>query len=83
MFKKTAMGAVAAAAITMTALAGTATSAQAHHIGGWYGPGIVIGGPGFHFGYYGNPCRHWKRKFNRTGRWKYWRRYKRCLRRHW
>ncbi|MEM7427766.1 MAG: hypothetical protein AAF441_16860 [Pseudomonadota bacterium] len=85
MIKKTALGAVAAAAIAVTALAGTASTAQAHHkfgFGFYGGPSIVIGGPGWH-GYYGNPCRHWKRKYRRTGRWKYWRRYKRCLRRHW
>ncbi len=85
MFKKTAMGVAAAAAITVTALAGTTSSAQAHHKwgwGGWHGPSIVIGTPGWH-GFYGNPCWRLKRKWLRTGRWKDRRRYKRCVRRHW
>ncbi len=82
MFKKTALGAVAAAAITVTALAGTATSAQAHSYGWGFGSHGIYFGHGHTHGFYGNPCRRWKRKYHRTGRWKYWRRYKRCLRRH-
>ena len=83
MFKKTALGALAAAAITVTALAGTATSAQAHSYGwgwGYSGPSIYFG-HGHRHGYYGNPCRRWLWKYNRTGRKKFYWRYKKCLRR--
>ena len=84
MIKKTALGIAAAAAITVTALSGTASTAQAGnfvfevHGPGW---GWSPGYHGFH-GHYGwrNPCRHWKRKFNRTGRRYFLRRYNRCMR---
>ncbi|MEM7496123.1 MAG: hypothetical protein AAF471_08475 [Myxococcota bacterium] len=83
MLKKTLLGLAAAAAITVTALSGTTTAAQAGkvqiHIGGW--------GHG-HYGFYGghgyrNPCRHWKRKWRRTGRYYFLRRYRRCMRHYW
>lgn len=80
MFKKTVTGIAAAAAITVTALAGTASSAQAGS--NWH---FSIGVPGVSHGYYGggtyyrNPCRHWKRKWRRTGRYYYLRRYRRCM----
>ena len=86
MIKKTALGIASAAVISVAALSGTASTAQAGSIGfGFHGGGVGIHfGHGFYggHGYYGNPCRHWKRKYRRTGRWKYWRRYKRCLNRH-
>ena len=84
MFKKTVLGIAAAAAITVTALSGTATTAQAgsnwnFSIGvPYYGGGGYYGGHGF----YGNPCRHWKRKWHRTGRYRFLRKYRRCMRRH-
>ena len=83
MLKKTALGIAAAAAITVTALSGTATTAQA---GSWsFSVGVpYYGGHGFYggHGYYRNPCRHWKRKWRRTGRHYFLRRYRRCMRRH-
>jgi len=80
MFKKTALGIAAAAAITVTALSGTTTTAQAgnfsFHVGVPY-----YGGHGFYGGHvYRNPCRHWKRKWRRTGRHYFLRRYRRCMR---
>ena len=83
MFKKTILGIAAATAITVTALSGTATTAQAGsfqlHIGGWgHGHGGFYGG----HGYYVNPCRRWKRKWRRTGRYYFLRKYRRCMRRH-
>ena len=83
MFKKTVLGITAAAAITVAALSGTTTTAQA---GGVYF-GFGHGGYGATFyggghGYYRNPCRHWKRKWRRTGRYYFLRRYRRCMRRH-
>ncbi len=82
MLKKTALGIAAAAAITVTALSGTATTAQA---GNWsFHVGVPFYGHGFYggHGYYRNPCRHWKRKWRRTGRYYFLRRYRRCMRRH-
>ncbi|MEM8689569.1 MAG: hypothetical protein AAGF81_19745 [Pseudomonadota bacterium] len=83
MLKKTALGIAAAAAITVTALSGTATTAQA---GNWsFSVGVpYYGGHGFYGGHYGyrNPCRHWKRKWRRTGRHYFLRRYRRCMRYH-
>ncbi|MEM8647652.1 MAG: hypothetical protein AAGF86_15080 [Pseudomonadota bacterium] len=82
MFKQTALGIAAAAAITVTALSGTTTTAQAgnfhFHVGVPYYGGAYYGG----HGYYRNPCRHWKRKWRRTGRYYFLRRYRRCMRRH-
>ena len=78
MFKKTVTGIAAAAAITFTALAATATGAQAGS--NWH---FSIGVPSISHGYYGggayygNPCRHWKRKWRRTCRYYYLRRYRR------
>ena len=88
MIKKAALGIASAAIITVAALAGTTSSAQAgggFSFGFYGGPSFHFGGPVYdgYYGYYRNPCRHWKRKFNRTGRWRYYRRYKRCLRRIW
>ena len=84
MLKKTLLGLAAAAAITVTALSGTASTAQAgnfsFHIGGpSYGHGFYGGG----HRYYRNPCRHWKRKWRRTGRHYFLRRYRRCMRHYW
>ncbi len=79
MLKKTALGIAAAAAITVTALSATTTGAQAAKFGFYFGgPGFSVG-HGFHGGW-GNPCRRWKRKFHRTGRYYYLRRYRRCMR---
>ena len=83
MFKKTILGIAAAAAITVTALSGTTTTAQAGNFyfginPGW-GHGHFYGGG---HGYYRNPCRHWKRKWRRTGRYYFLRKYRRCMRRH-
>ena len=81
MFKKTIMGVTAAAAITVAALSGTTTTAQAGGVyfgfGGHGGYGATFYGGGH--GYYRNPCRHWKRKWRRTGRYYYLRRYCRCM----
>ena len=83
MFKKTALGIAAASAITVAALSGTTTAAQAG--GGFY---VGFGAPGIYFGHgwghtYANPCRRWLRRYDRTGRRYYLRRYNRCIRRHW
>lgn len=82
MIKKTLLGIAAAAAITVTALSGTATTAQAgtfnFHVGI---PGVTHGFYGG--GFYGNPCYHWKRKWQKTGRLKFLRRYRRCMRYYW
>ena len=84
MFKKTALGIAAAAAITVTALSGTASTAQAGNWSFSIGvPGTYYGGGYYDHGYYGNPSRHWKRKWRRTGRRYFLRRYRRCMRRHW
>lgn len=84
MLKKTIIAAAAVAAISTGAIATTSAPAEAgakfhFHVGGYgphWGGGVWVPGPG----YYGNPCRHWKRKFHRTGRYRFLRKYKRCMR---
>ncbi len=79
MLKKTALGIATASAITVAALAGTTSSANASSFYfGFGGPGLRVG-HGFHGGW-GNPCRRGKRKWRRTGRYHYLRRYRRCMR---
>ena len=56
------------------AQAGTSFNFSVGGIGPYWGPGYY--GPG----YYGNPCRHWKRKFHRTGRYRFLRKYRSCMR---
>lgn len=78
--KKASLALAAAAIATMT-VQGTAQAKSSFslHIGApgvFWGPGPVYGYG--HWGHY-NPCRHWKRKFHRTGRIKYLKRYKRCM----
>ena len=86
MIKKTALGIASAAVISVAALSGTASTAQAGSFGfSFHGGGVGVHvAPGYYggHGFYRNPCRHWKRKYRRTGKWKYWRRYQRCLDRH-
>ncbi len=83
MFRKTALGIASAAVITVAALSGTASSAQAGSFGfSWGGGGAVVhfgGGYGGHG--WGNPCWKYKKKWYKTGnpKWKW--KYKKCL--HW
>ncbi|MEM7427942.1 MAG: hypothetical protein AAF441_17755 [Pseudomonadota bacterium] len=85
MIRKTALGIAAAAVVSAAALTGTASTAQAGSFGfgfhGGHGSFYIGSGHGFH-GHYGNPCRHWKRKWRRTGRYRFLRRYRRCMARH-
>ena len=81
MIKKSIATAATIAAITMGAMGASTTSASAlsvHVHGGWGWGGPVYGH--WHGGYR-NPCRHWKRKWHRTGRYRYLRKYRRCMRR--
>ncbi len=88
--KKTSM-ALAAAAIATLTIQGSAEAG--HHGHGHHGhhghhrPHVIfdIGAP---LGYWGvgyvdsNPCKHWKRKYHRTGRVRFLRKYRRCMRRY-
>ena len=74
----------AAAVVSATALASTASTASAgvkvylSH-GGW-GHGWGHGyGHGWGHGHY-NPCRKWLKKYNWTGKRRYLRKYRRCMR---
>ena len=81
--KKTSLG-VAAAVIATMAVQGSAQAKPSFslYIGA---PGVFLGtGPVYgynHWRHY-NPCLRWKRKFYRTGRYKYLKRYNRCMWRH-
>ena len=85
MFKKTALGIAAAAAITVTALSGTASEAQAGKVNFYFSsPGFTFGvGPGYYHGWgggwgpaWGTPCWKYKKKWKKTGKkfwkWKYY-----------
>ena len=89
MFKKTALGIAAAAAITVGALAGTASTAQAGNVNwgfsfgnGDFSVGVGHGG-GWGGGWGGNPCYKYKKKWKKAKSWgarKYWKnRYYDCL----
>ena len=84
MFKKVLTAAAIATVVAVGAVGTTTAPAQAgakvhFHVGG-FGP---YWGGGYHdYGYYGNPCRKWKRKFHRTGRYRFLRKYRRCMRYH-
>ena len=83
MIRKSIATTAAVAAITVGAMSATASTASAgvsvHVHGGHY----LWGGPvyGHWHGGYRNPCRHWKRKWHRTGRYRFLRKYRRCMRR--
>ena len=85
MIKSTLATLATVTAITIGAVGATTAPAQAGvkvylgH-GGW-GHGGWGHGHGWGYGHY-NPCRHWKRKYNRTGRYRFLRKYRRCMRRH-
>ena len=85
MIKSTLATAATVAAITIGAMGTATTPAQAgvnvHVHGGFWGAPVHVGPGHWHGGHYGNPCRRWKRKYHRTGRFKYLKRYRRCMRR--
>ena len=86
MIRKTIITTAVAAVITAGAMGATASTASAgvkvyFGHGGWgHGYGHSWGyGHGWGHGHY-NPCRKWKRKYHRTGRYRYLRKYRRCMR---
>ena len=91
MFKKTFTAIATAAVITVGAMGAATSPAEAGVkivIGHTYAHGLpfYFAGPGFYFDHY-NPysfrrCWRWKRKFHRTGRRRFLRKYRRCMRRH-
>ena len=85
MFKKVLTAAAIATVVTVGAIGSTTAPAEAgskfhFSVGGPYWGG-GYGGGYYEPRYYGNPCRHLKRKFHRTGRYRYLRKYRRCMRR--
>ena len=82
MFKKILTAAAIATVVTVGAVGTTTAPAEAgtkfhFSVGGpYWGPGH------YGHGYYGNPCRKFKRAYHRTGRYRYLRKYRRCMR-HW
>ena len=80
MIRKTALTIAAAAALSAAAMGATTSSANAgiKVYGGFYGPGIHFG-HGWGHGYY-NPCRRWLKKYRWTGKHRYLRKYRRCMR---
>ena len=79
MIKRSIATAATVAAITFGAMGATASTASAGvtlHVHGWGAPVY-----GHWHGGYRNPCRRWKRKFHRTGRYRFLRKYRRCMRR--
>ena len=83
MIRKTVLTVATAAVISAGALGATANSASAGvkfdvHIGG--GPVYAHGwGHGHGWGHY-NPCRKWLKKYRWTGKRRYLRKYRRCMR---
>ena len=87
MFKKTALGMASAAIITVAALSGTASTAQAGHFGFSFhggGVGVHFGGyPAYGYGYgWGAPCWKYKKMWKKTGnpKWKW--KFKKCVKWH-
>lgn len=92
MFRKSLIATAVAATITAATMGATATTANAGVSFYFGGPGLytpVHGGFGYGHGYgYGGgyryrgySCRHWLNRYNWTGKRRYWRKYRRCLRR--
>jgi len=85
MIRKTVLTIATATVISAAALGATASTASAGvkvylgH-GGW-GHGWSHRWHGGGYGHY-NPCRRWLRKYNWSGRYRYLRRYRRCMRRY-
>ena len=88
MFKKILSAAAIATVVTVGAIGTTTAPAEAgskfhlsigggHWGGGHWGGGHWGGGYG---GYHGNPCRKWKIRYRHTGRYRYLRKYRRCMR---
>ena len=81
MIRKTILTITTATVISAAAMGATASTASAgvkvYFNHGW-GHGYSHGW-GHSYGHY-NPCRKWKRKYNRTGRYRYLRKYRRCMR---
>ena len=82
MIRKTIMTVATAAVISAGAMGATANTASAKvkfdvHIGGggFYGHGHV----GHGWGHY-NPCRKWLKKYHWTGKYRFLRKYRRCMR---
>ena len=83
MIRKSVLTIATAAVISAAAMGATASTASAGvkvylgH-GGW-----GHGGWGYSHGYgHYNPCRRWLKKYNWTGRYKFLRKYRRCMRRY-
>ncbi|NNF78754.1 MAG: hypothetical protein HKN05_12065 [Rhizobiales bacterium] len=76
MFKNAALGIAVAGLVAASALAATATGAQAgkKFYFSVQPPGLEHGKGG-----YGGHCRHWKRKWRRTGRQYFLQKYRSCL----
>ena len=83
--KKITLG-LAAAAISVTALASTAQAKKpfSFYIDPHYGVGISFG-HGYHHGHYGGipwKCKWLKKKYKKTGKHFWWKKYKKCLWKH-
>ncbi len=81
--KKITLG-LAAAAISITALASTAQAKPPFslHISPHSGVSFSIGHGGYYgHGYHGIPwkCKWYKKKFKKTGKHFWWKKYKKCL----
>ncbi len=76
MFKKAALGLSVACLLTATAVAAGTTEAEAGKK--FY---FSVPSPSHQLGKDGqaNNCRHWKRKWRRTGRQRFLRKYRNCL----
>jgi len=81
--KRNALIATSAVVISATALTGAAEAKPKHfhlHLSGG-GFGVYVGQGGYYGGpyYTGNPCRWLKRKAKKTGKFIWWKRYKKCM----
>ena len=80
MIRKTVLTIATATVISAAAMGATASNASAG-VKVYFGHGPVWG-HGYGHGYHGhyNPCRRWLRKYHRTGRYRFLRKYRRCMR---
>ena len=79
MFKNAALGAVLAGLVAASALAATTSGALAgkKFYFSLQTPGVELGKGGYNG--HAHHCRHWKRKWRRTGRQHFLRKYRSCL----
>ena len=84
MIRKSILTVAGAAVISAAAMGATASTASAGfkvYLGHGYGHGYGYDHRYYGHGYY-NPCKRFLRRYHRSGRYKFLRKYRRCMRFH-